>query len=106
LLHPHAKVLVLIPVGFIMQTVQLKAVRVLGFWFILQLLSSAMTASGGGGVAFGNHIGGFIAGMMLIPILGFAHQRFDRTAASWCRACLCGHQQKRGLERSTTGAVK
>jgi membrane associated rhomboid family serine protease len=72
LLHPHARVLVLIPLGFIIQTIQLRAVWVLGLWFAMQLLSSALTASGEGGVAFGAHIGGFIAGMALIPF--FKHK--------------------------------
>jgi membrane associated rhomboid family serine protease len=72
LLHPHARVLVVIPIGFIIQTIQLRAVWVLGLWFGIQLLSSALATSGEGGVAFGAHIGGFIAGMTLIPF--FKHR--------------------------------
>jgi len=68
LLHPHAKVTVLIPLGFILQTARLPAVWVLGFYFVLNLINSLM-AQGGGGVAFRAHIGGFIAGMVLIPLL-------------------------------------
>ena len=68
LLYPRAKVLVGIPLGFIIQTVRLKAIWVLAFWFGLQIFSSIMTGQQeGGGVAFGAHIGGFIAGMVLIP---------------------------------------
>ena len=69
LLFPHARVLVAIPFGFYLHTVRLKAGWVLGFWFVLQLISSmATTAEGEGGVAFGAHIGGFIAGMALLPL--------------------------------------
>lgn len=68
LLHPNAKVTVLIPLGFILQTARLPAVWVLGFYFVLNLINSLM-AQGGGGVAFRAHIGGFIAGMVLIPLL-------------------------------------
>lgn len=69
LLYPHARVLVLIPLGFAAQIVHLPAVFVLGLWFLLQLLSSVLvTGSGEGGVAFGAHIGGFIAGMVLLPL--------------------------------------
>ena len=68
LLHPHARVLVLIPLGFFSQIIYLRASIVLGFWFALQLFNSLMTPSGGGGVAFGAHIGGFIAGVALIPL--------------------------------------
>ena len=63
-----AAVLVLIPFGFFSQIIYLRASIVLGFWFALQLFNSLMTPSGGGGVAFGAHIGGFIAGIALIPL--------------------------------------
>jgi membrane associated rhomboid family serine protease len=68
LLFPHARVLVAIPLGFFLHTVRLPAVWVLGFWFVLQLISSALAPVDGGGVAWGAHIGGFIAGLALIPI--------------------------------------
>jgi membrane associated rhomboid family serine protease len=68
LLHPHARVLVLIPLGFWSQLVRIRAVWVLGFWFVMQLINSALSDSSGGGVAFGAHIGGFVAGALLIPL--------------------------------------
>ena len=58
--HPNAKVLVLIPFGFFSQLLKIRALYVLGFWFILQFISS------GGGVAYGAHIGGFVSGLILI----------------------------------------
>jgi membrane associated rhomboid family serine protease len=67
LLHPHARVLVAIPFGFILHTTRLPAGIVLALWFVLQLVSSAM-AQGEGGVAFRAHIGGFIAGMVLVGL--------------------------------------
>lgn len=67
LLYPHARVLVAIPLGFIIQTVRIPAGIVLVLWFGLQLLSQVATPAGEGGVAFRAHIGGFIAGMLLIP---------------------------------------
>jgi len=67
LLYPHARVLVAIPFGFILHTVRIPAGWVLVFWFIMQLLNSAAASNQQGGVAFGAHIGGFIAGMALIP---------------------------------------
>lgn len=68
LLYPHARVLVAIPFGFILHTVRLPAGAVLLLWFGLQLLSNVMAQAGQGGVAFRAHIGGFIAGMLLIPV--------------------------------------
>jgi membrane associated rhomboid family serine protease len=58
--HPNAKVLVLIPFGFFSQLIKIKALYVLGFWFVLQFISS------GGGVAYAAHIGGFVSGIILI----------------------------------------
>jgi membrane associated rhomboid family serine protease len=76
LLHPRAKVLVAIPLGFIIHTTRLPAGIVLAFWFVLQLINSAITAAEqSGGVAWGAHIGGFVAGMALIPFFKYRRVR-------------------------------
>ena len=80
LLYPRAHVLVLIPLGFYLRTMRLPAMVVLGFWFVLQLISSALADPGQGGVAFGAHIGGFIAGMVLLPL--FKHRNVRLFAPS------------------------
>jgi membrane associated rhomboid family serine protease len=67
LLHPRARVDVLVPFGFILHRMQLSAGWVLGLWFGLQLFSSLTTRPGAAGVAFSAHIGGFVAGAALIP---------------------------------------
>src|SRR4029077_16150242 len=65
-LYPHSRVLTLIPWWFL-QIVELPAIMLLGFWFLMQLFSAgtvAVTASThGGGVAFAAHVVGFVAGM-------------------------------------------
>ena len=66
LLYPHARVLVAIPFGIIIHTTRLPAGVVLVFWFVLQIISSAMDSGQGGGVAWGAHVGGFVAGMALL----------------------------------------
>lgn len=67
LLYPQARVLILIPIFFIIKTVRVPAMLVLIIWFLMQLFSSLTAGnSEGGGVAFGAHIGGFIAGMALV----------------------------------------
>lgn len=77
LLYPHAKVLVLIPFGFFSQMIYIPAGIVLGLWFLLQLFSGGMSfGNEGGGVAFFAHIGGFVAGMALIPFFKHSHVRF------------------------------
>src|SRR6266850_2189552 len=65
-LYPHSRVLTLIPWIFI-QIVELPAITLLGFWFLMQLFSAgtlAVTASthGSGGVAFAAHVVGFVTG--------------------------------------------
>ena len=64
--HPNARVLVLIPFGFFSQLIKIRALYVLGFWFVLQFINSALSNSQGGGVAYAAHIGGFISGIILI----------------------------------------
>lgn len=68
LLLPRARILVIIPLGVYWPTLRLPAAIVLGLWFVLQLFNSTLAEPGGGGVAFGAHIGGFIAGMAFIPL--------------------------------------
>ena len=68
LLYPRARVLTLVPLGFFSQVVWLPAAFILLLWFGLQLVSNLLTRSGTGGVAFGAHIGGFVAGMLLIGL--------------------------------------
>ena len=75
LLFPHARVLVAIPFGFVMHMTRLPALAVLLLWFGLQLLSNLIQGEAGAGVAFRAHIGGFIAGMALIPLLKHRHVR-------------------------------
>lgn len=69
LLYPHARVLVLVPLGFFSTLVRIPAVWVLGLWFVMQLISSALSNSEAGGVAWFAHIGGFIAGMILVLVM-------------------------------------
>jgi membrane associated rhomboid family serine protease len=68
LLLPRARVLVVIPFGVYFPTLRLPAALVLGLWFVLQLVNSVTADPDQGGVAFGAHIGGFVAGMSLIPL--------------------------------------
>lgn len=69
LLHPRAKVLTLIPIFFFFQFVEIPAFIFLGFWFLIQLLSAGVTRSDAGGIAWWAHIGGFVAGLILVKVL-------------------------------------
>ena len=77
LLYPRAQVMVLIPLGIFMRMMYVPAGFVLGFWFVLQLLSGGMSlGQGGGGVAWFAHVGGFVAGMVLIGLFKNPDVRF------------------------------
>lgn len=69
LLYPHARVQMLVIWGFFVDTVVLPAPFFLAYWFLLQLLGSAVQRGGGGGIAFGAHIGGFVAGVVVAALL-------------------------------------
>jgi membrane associated rhomboid family serine protease len=65
-LYPRANVLVVLPLLIVFYTMRVPALLVLGLWFAGQLLSSLAAEPGAGGVAFRAHIGGFVAGALLI----------------------------------------
>jgi membrane associated rhomboid family serine protease len=66
-LYPRSRVLTLIPLVIFWEVIEVPAILLLGFWFLLQLFSAgaiAVTAStGGGGVAFMAHVAGFVCGV-------------------------------------------
>jgi membrane associated rhomboid family serine protease len=64
-LYPRANVLVALPLLFIFYTFRVPAALVLGFWFLGQLVST-LGAGDETGVAFGAHLGGFVAGIVLV----------------------------------------
>lgn len=71
ILFPHARVLTLVPVFFVLHLVSVPAVLFLAFWFFMQLFNGmvASAASFGGGVAWWAHVGGFVAGaLMIVPV--------------------------------------
>ena len=68
LLHPRATVRTVIFLGIFVTMMHLPALIVLGLWFLMQLVSAAFSNSGEAGVAFWAHVGGFVAGMALVPL--------------------------------------
>src|SRR5581483_1855502 len=72
ILFPSARVTTLIPIFFFMTIRELPAVFILGFWFVLQFFSGvgSLGAQHAGGVAYFAHIGGFVAGMILVLLMG------------------------------------
>lgn len=67
LLYPKARVRLLIILFIYVTTISVPAFLMLGYWFLIQLISGLSSSSStGGGVAFWAHIGGFVAGLLLV----------------------------------------
>jgi rhomboid family protein len=73
LMYPRARILSLVFIVFFVTIVELPAVYLLGFWFLLQLffgLAGLATPLGGSeGVAYFAHVGGFVFGLLVIRLL-------------------------------------
>lgn len=80
LFFPGARVITLVPLFFLPWFVEIPALFYLGFWFFSQLFNGLLTIVSGtqsfGGVAWWAHVGGFVAGLFLGPIL--ARRRYRR----------------------------
>jgi membrane associated rhomboid family serine protease len=77
-LYPRARVLIWFPIMFLFY---LPAWVTLGYWFAMQFLSGAATSMAAysdttGGVAFWAHVGGFVAGIVLIKLLPERPRRY------------------------------
>jgi membrane associated rhomboid family serine protease len=79
---PQARIVTLIPLGFIWFTIRVPAIFFLGFWFLQQAFNSvssleAQVNAGGmeSGIAYWAHAGGFIIGALLGPIFGLFSRR-------------------------------
>jgi membrane associated rhomboid family serine protease len=69
ILYPLVRVHTLVFLGFLVTRVALPAYLMLGYWFLIQLLGGLPGVAGDapGGVAFWAHVGGFVAGALLVP---------------------------------------
>ncbi|MFI4889010.1 MAG: rhomboid family intramembrane serine protease [Steroidobacterales bacterium] len=65
MLFPRANILTLVLLPFFFTTLRVSAMLLLLLWFAIQLLSD-FAVHGDAGVAFRAHIGGFLAGMLLV----------------------------------------
>ena len=82
-LYPHSRVLTLVPLIIIWEIIELPAILLLGFWFLMQLFSAgaiAATASTeGAGIAFMAHVAGFVLGAVAV----FVFQKRQRPDVYW-----------------------
>jgi membrane associated rhomboid family serine protease len=71
-MFPSAKVLVVVPILFVPLFFAVPALVFVGIWFLLQVLQATfqlLMPSEGGGVAWWAHVGGFVGGLLLGPLM-------------------------------------
>ena len=78
-LFPRVRVFTLVPLGFVLTSLALPAWVMLIYWAVLQVAGGVTSVVGeqSGGIAFWAHLGGFVAGVVLVKIF----ERRDRLAA-------------------------
>jgi rhomboid family protein len=64
---PRDRIRTVLILGIFVDVTTLPAVVLIGVWFVLQLLSQLLVATGGPGIAFMAHIAGFIFGAAAAP---------------------------------------
>ncbi|HUS07930.1 MAG TPA: rhomboid family intramembrane serine protease [Bryobacteraceae bacterium] len=84
---PHSRIHTLVFVFIFMTTVEIPAAFMLLYWFVIQIFSGigsiGYSSASKGGTAWFAHVGGFVAGMVLVYLMG-AQQRFkNRRDLSW-----------------------
>jgi membrane associated rhomboid family serine protease len=68
-LYPRVRVYTMVPLGFFLTSIALPAWAMLIYWMVLQLVGGFVDIGGeGGGVAFWAHVGGFLAGVVLVKL--------------------------------------
>jgi membrane associated rhomboid family serine protease len=71
--YPRARITTLVPILFFFWTIEVPAVVLLGYWFLIQFFTGfqmqAIQSATAGGVAWWAHVGGFVVGLLLALIL-------------------------------------
>ena len=83
-LYPRARIVTVVFIVFLFTLIELPAWLLLGFWFVEQALFTAgqlvqPTGSGGGGVAYAAHVGGFVFGLLAIRVFAQRRKRMPPT---------------------------
>jgi membrane associated rhomboid family serine protease len=83
-LFPRVRVFTVVPLGFFIQTMALPAWMMLIYWALLQVLGGVTSIGAeGGGVAFWAHLGGFLAGVVLVKVFERRDRVMAHTARHW-----------------------
>jgi membrane associated rhomboid family serine protease len=79
LLFPLARLIVVVPILFIPLFFEIPTIVFMGLWFFIQLMQGTaelFLATGAAGIAWWAHVGGFVAGLLLGPLLIQSRNRF------------------------------
>ena len=84
---PHSRIVTLVPLFVFFTTMEIPAVLILAYWLVLQFFSGVGSIGRShlseGGVAWFAHIGGFLAGMILIKVMGTRERYRQRRDFHW-----------------------
>jgi len=76
ILYPRVKVYAIVPIVIFITSIALPAWVMLGYWFLIQTVSGFFSQGEAGGTAFWAHVGGFVAGVLLIK--AFSREEYIR----------------------------
>ena len=83
-LYPRTRVFTFIPLGFFMTSIALPAWGMLIYWMFLQIVGGiGDIGKEGGGVAFWAHVGGFLAGVVLVKFFSRPDHVAEHKATHW-----------------------
>ena len=84
-LYPRVRVFTMVPLGFFLTSIALPAWVMLGYWAVLQFGGglTRIGAAQGGGVAFWAHVGGFVAGVVLVKLFSRPTHIASHRAHHW-----------------------
>jgi membrane associated rhomboid family serine protease len=84
-LYPRVRVFAMVPIGFMLTSVALPAWMMLVYWVLIQVVSGLFTIGSqpGGGVAFWAHVGGFVAGLVLVKLFARSGDVAAHKADHW-----------------------
>ena len=82
--------------GFFFTSIALPAWAMLGYWFVIQLVSGVGSIGGeGAGVAFWAHVGGFVAGIVLVKLFARPEYVAEHRAHKWRPQRVAGRRPHR-----------
>ena len=83
ILYPRVRVYVLLPIFIFFTSIALPAWVMLGYWFLLQLVSGLLSSNDVGGVAVWAHVAGFVTGVLTIKLFVRDEYVAARRAHHW-----------------------